>query len=110
MGFKDRIISSFDWITDVNWKTWLGHGFLGLLIFFIVALIGLLTSGVNWTVCATAATAYFLGRETRDLEPYIADRIKYGTPIPPKKVIDGFFDFWTPTFLVHALALILGGL
>jgi len=95
-------------LTDKNWKTWIGHSVLGLVIFFIVANLGRATTGVNWAVSAAAATAYFFGREVTNIEPYVVAYITDRTQIPVEKVIDGFFDFWAPTFVVIFLALILG--
>lgn len=94
-------------ITDKDWKTWVGHALLGIVIFFVTAGLTVSTGGVNWAVCAAASTAYFLGREVTNIEPYIAAYIQDKTPIPMRKITDGFFDFWTPMFVSILLAVIL---
>lgn len=102
------ITSTWKYLTDKNWKTWIGHAVLGIAIFFIVAGMTLVTGGISWSVAATAAAAYFFGREVTNLEPYVMKYITEKENIPTLKIVDGFFDFWTPMFVVISLALILG--
>jgi len=102
------ITSVWTYLTDKNWKTWIGHALLGVSIFFAVAGMTLLAGGINWAVAATAASAYFFGREVTNLEPYIMRYITDKENIPTLKIVDGFFDFWTPMFIVIFIALILG--
>ena len=96
------------YLSDKNWKTWIGHLVLGVAIFFAVAGMTLLAGGFNWAVAAAAASAYFFGREVTNLEPYVMRYITEKERIPALKLVDGFFDFWTPMFAVIFLALLLG--
>lgn len=98
----------WEYLTDRNWKTWLGHAVLGVVIFFAVAGMSLVTGELNFAVAAAAAAAYFFGREVTNLEPYVMEYIKDRKQIPTLKIVDGFFDFWTPMFIVVSLALLLG--
>ena len=103
-----NIKAIWTYMTDKNWKTWIGHAVLGVAIFFAVAGMSILGGGLSWSVAATAAAAYFFGREVTNLEPYIMKYITEKEQIPTIKIVDGFFDFWTPMFLVIFLALLLG--
>lgn len=94
------------WLTDKNWKTWIGHIVKYSVIFFIVSLC----AWGNWSIGAAGAIGMVLGREETNIEPYVMGKLlKTKEEIPFDKVVDGFFDWFAPTFVVIFLALLMSG-
>lgn len=86
----DRLKYGFGWITDADWKTWVGHGLLGAL----VALVGF-AAGVGPVGVGYAVFAAFFYREISDLASWASSDDPGKKPLQAK-LKDGFIDLWAP--------------
>lgn len=91
----------WQWLTDRNWKTWLGHALLGALIGALGVAARVDDVGISYAVvCA------FLYRELSDLAMYFVTPVAERTKPLGEKLVDGFFDLWAPV-LGCVLAVLL---
>jgi hypothetical protein len=96
----EKLSKVMAWITDADWKTWIGHAMLGATI----VLVGY-NMGVGFDGVIFGALAAFVYREVSDLIAWV------GKPYPKRslgaKLRDGFIDLWAPLVGAGLLALIL---
>lgn len=87
----------WEWLTDKDWKTWIGHGLIAVLI--MGAALG---AGLEGRVGVFAVAIHFTLREVENA--WEAKRLGIARDA---KVIDGFWDWMVPVLVaivIDALA------
>ena len=90
------------WILDANWKTWIGHAVLGFLIAAVTLWIGFDRNTAGWTVFVA-----FIYREASDLLAWAVSDDP-DKPALREKLMDGYFDLWSP-LAGSVLAILIWG-